>query len=84
MDDAILITEINDFIFCPASIYFHKLYGSLDNMIFQSEDQINGTAAHKSVDKGTYSSKNSILSGTDVYSENYIHNCHSTEPKALS
>lgn len=71
MDDAILITEINDFIFCPASIYFHKLYGSLDNMIFQSEDQINGTAAHKSVDKGTYSSKNSILSGTDVYSEKY-------------
>lgn len=27
----ILITELNDFIFCPASIYFHKMYGSRKN-----------------------------------------------------
>lgn len=71
MDDAILITEINDFIFCPASIYFHKLYGSLDTLLYQSEDQINGTAAHKRVDEGTYSSKSNILCGIDVYSEEY-------------
>jgi len=71
MDDAILITELNDFIFCPASIYFHRVYGSMDTMVYQSEDQLNGTAAHQSVDKGSYSTKKNILMGTDVYSEKY-------------
>ena len=28
MDDIILISNLNDFIFCPVSIYFHKLYGN--------------------------------------------------------
>lgn len=31
MDDLIIISNLNDFIFCPASIYFHKLYGSMDD-----------------------------------------------------
>ena len=34
-------------IFCPASIYFHKLYGGQDNLTYQTEAQINGTNAHK-------------------------------------
>ena len=46
MEDIILITELNDFIFCPASIYFHHLYGSRDPVLFQSEAQIKGTKAH--------------------------------------
>lgn len=71
MDDAILITELNDFIFCPVSIYFHKMYNGVDRMIFQSSDQINGTVAHEKVDNGTYSSRKNILKGMDVYSEKY-------------
>lgn len=55
MDESILITELNDFIFCPASIYFHQLYGSMDPMLYQTEDQINGTSAHTRVDTGKYS-----------------------------
>lgn len=42
MDDVIIISNLNDFIFCPASIYFHKLYGSEDNLMYQSSYQING------------------------------------------
>lgn len=71
MDNSILITELNDFIFCPVSIYFHKLYGDMDRIIYQSEYQINGTNAHKSVDEGEYSSLKSVLMGIDVYSERY-------------
>ena len=71
MDDAILITELNDFIFCPASIYFHHLYGSMDRMLYQSEFQINGTAAHEKVDNMTYSTQSSVLTGLEVYSEKY-------------
>lgn len=57
MQGEILITQLNDFIFCPASIYFHNLYGNTDRMLFQSNKQINGTAAHEKVDNHTYSSK---------------------------
>lgn len=71
MDDLILITELNDYIFCPASIYFHKLYGSMDRMIYQNSDQINGTAAHTTVDSSTFSTSKEILTGFDVYCEKY-------------
>lgn len=71
MDDAILITELNDFIFCPVSIYFHKMYKDMDRMIYQNTDQINGTAAHKKVDEGTYSTSKDVLMGLDVYSAKY-------------
>ena len=71
MNDQILITELNDFIFCPVSIYFHKLYGDTDRTLYQSSYQINGTDAHKTVDNKTYSSRSSIISGLDIYCEKY-------------
>ena len=71
MNDAILITELNDFIFCPVSIYFHKMYGNMDKMVYQCTDQINGTAAHENVDAGKYSTRKSILMGMDVFCEKY-------------
>ncbi|MDD7403446.1 MAG: type V CRISPR-associated protein Cas4 [Butyribacter sp.] len=71
MDDVILITELNDFIFCPASIYFHHLYGSRDTMLYQNEAQIKGTNAHMAIDTGRYSSDSEILQGLDVYCEEY-------------
>ena len=69
MDDLILITELNDFIFCPISIYFHKVYGNMDKTIYQSSDQINGTNAHSAVDNATYSSESHIFMALDVYCE---------------
>lgn len=71
MDDLIIISNLNDFIFCPASIYFHKLYGSEDRLMFQSKYQIDGTKAHEKIDNGQYSSRKCILMAIDVYSENY-------------
>lgn len=40
-------------------------------MVYQDTDQINGTAAHKTVDTNIYSTDHSILQGIDVYSERY-------------
>lgn len=71
MYEEILITQLNDFIFCPASIYFHMLYGDTNRMLFQSEKQINGTAAHETIDNNTYSSRKNIYTGLDVYCEKY-------------
>ena len=57
MEETILISYLNDFIFCPVSIYFHKLYGKLDKKLYQSEYQINGTNAHKAIDNKKYNVK---------------------------
>lgn len=71
MEDLILISNLNDFIFCPASIYFHGLYGGADKLTYQSAYQINGTKAHENVDAGKYSTRKSIITALDVYSQEY-------------
>ena len=71
MDDIIIISHLNDFIFCPASIYFHKLYGGEDTLLYQSHYQIDGTKAHESIDSNRYSTRNSVLTSIEVYSEKY-------------
>ena len=68
-ENYILISYLNDFVFCPISIYFHTLYGNLDKTLYQRTAQINGAYAHKSIDRGTYSSRKNILQAIDVYSE---------------
>lgn len=70
-EETIIITALNDFIFCPVSIYFHNLDMDSDDMTLQSSDQLNGKASHNVVDKGIYSSRQAVLSGIPVYSERY-------------
>lgn len=71
MDDIILISNLNDFIFCPVSIYSHGLYGGADVLTFQTKSQLNGTKVHESVDTGKYSTRKDIATGLDVYSGKY-------------
>lgn len=71
MYSEILITQLNDFIFCPASIYFHMLYGNTERIMYQNTSQINGTAAHSAIDSKAYSSRKNILTSIDVYSEEF-------------
>jgi len=67
-----MITQINDFIFCPRSIYFHDVYrNSLDTDLYQEKPQRVGQAAHKSVDTGQYSTRKNIITGIAVYSAHY-------------
>ena len=71
MEEMILISYLNDFIFCPISIYFHKLYGKMENKVYNSKSQINGINAHKSIDCKKYSNRKNILQSIDVYSYKY-------------
>ena len=71
MEEMILMTYLNDFIFCPVSIYFHKLYRNVDKELYQRKEQVNGTNAHKSIDKKTYSTKKNMLQAIDVYTSQY-------------
>ena len=67
----ILIANLNDFIFCPVSIYYHNLDYETDKMQYQDEYQINGTAAHSKSDSAAYSTRVDMLQGVAVYCEEY-------------
>jgi CRISPR-associated exonuclease Cas4 len=71
MESYILISTLNDFIFCPRSIYYHGLYRSFSREIYQQKPQIDGEAAHKTIDEGTYSTRVEIYQGLELYSEKY-------------
>ena len=71
MEEPIRITMLNDFIFYPESIYYHNLYGEKDRTAFQHSNQINGTKAHQTIDRKSYSNRKSVLCGIDVYCEQY-------------
>ncbi len=66
-ENPILISNLNDFIFCPVSIYFHLLEDDEERVLIQDSFQLNGTQAHKNSDFATYSSKRSMLQGMGVY-----------------
>ena len=71
MEDLILISQVNDFIFCLVSIYFHNLYMDQEKMLYQEKRQIDGTNAHKTIDKGSYSGRKKVLTSLEVYCEKY-------------
>lgn len=70
MENPLNITALNDFIFCPISIYYHNLYDGVDKTMFQCSDQINGTAAHSSIDSQKCTGSDYILS-LEVFCEKY-------------
>ena len=65
------ISNINDFIFCPLSIYYHQLYGDLKQELYYGQAQLDGKAAHATIDEKRYSTHKNILQGIDVYSDEY-------------
>jgi CRISPR-associated exonuclease Cas4 len=71
MEREIPISYLNDFIFCPRSIYYHQLYEQLSTRLYQRTPQIAGTFAHKAIDEKKYSTSKMVLQGIDVYSSVY-------------
>lgn len=65
------ISFLNDFIFCPRSIYFHQLYGALNTKMYQQTPQVAGKEAHATIDEGKYSTRKDVLQGLDVYCDRY-------------
>ena len=69
--DYILLSELNDFIFCPRSIYWHHIYGRYDKSLYHTTDQTLGTLAHRAIDQKKYSSRKTILQGIPIISHEY-------------
>ncbi len=71
METYMPIAYLNDFIFCPRSIYFHQLYGRMSQRVYHTTAQTKGKAAHKTIDTQRYTSSKDVLQGMEVYSEKY-------------
>lgn len=70
MENPIAISTINDFIFCPASIFYHNMYHDTEGLLYKAAPQVSGTYAHKTIDEGMPAEKNA-LAGIPVYSERF-------------
>lgn len=71
MEPYITLSFLNDFIFCPRSIYFHQLYSGLNHDLYKQKPQIAGEAAHGSIGSQSYSSRKNVLQDVEVFSEKY-------------
>lgn len=71
MDNYIPISTLNDFIFCPYSIYLHNVYMESDEGLYHATPQTRGKIAHETIDKKKASNRADDLQALPVISEKY-------------
>ena len=72
MEELLPITNLNDFLFCPRSLYFGNIFrNSRGQDAYQQTPQKTGLAAHQNIDAEAYSSRKNVLSGVMVYCEQF-------------
>ena len=67
MNDYIQLSTLNDFIFCPYSIYLHSVYMESDGDLYKAAPQTKGTLAHQGVDEKKGSTRKSDIMSLPVY-----------------
>jgi len=71
MDSLIQISKINDFIFCPHSLYLHTIFDNFSKEAYQESTQIVGSIKHENIENCSYSTSQDVLQGVPVYSNKY-------------
>ncbi len=71
MESYITLSQLNDFIFCPRSIYFHNLYARYNDYTYKQTPQILGKLNHEKIDKSEYSTRKDVLQGLSIFCEKY-------------
>ena len=71
MTDYITLSQLNDFLFDPKSLYFHTAFAQYEKEQYHQKAQIEGNIAHQSIDQGTYSNSKRYFLGKSVCSEEY-------------
>ena len=69
MDDYISISTLNDYIFCPYSIYLHNVYMEADERLYHATPQTQGAIAHSAVGKKTASTAKNEIQALPVSSD---------------
>ena len=71
MEDYISISTLNDFIFCPYSIYLHNVYMEADQGLYHATPQTKGKIAHEAIDKKKASNRADDLQALPIISDKY-------------
>lgn len=71
MESYIQISKINDFIFCPYSLYYHAIYEGFNEKTYHASPQTRGKIKHENIEEGKYSSAKRYLQGQEVYCNKY-------------
>lgn len=71
MDDYISISTLNDFIFCPYSIYLHNVYMETDEGLYHAAPQTKGRIVHEATDLKRSSNRAEDVLALPVISEEY-------------
>lgn len=71
MEFYIQISKINDFLFCPLSLYLHAMYENFDAREYHELPQTAGKLVHENIEAGKYSNEKRYIQGISVYSEKY-------------
>lgn len=69
VEDYIPISTLNDFIFCPYSIYLHNVYMETDEGLYHATPQTKGKLVHEPIDSKTSSNRSDDLLALPVFSE---------------
>lgn len=67
MIDYIPLSVLNDFIFCPYSIYLHNVYMEMDEDLYKATPQTKGSIVHQSIDEKKGSTRKCDLMSLPVY-----------------
>jgi len=70
-EDYISISTLNDFIFCPYSIYLHNVYMESDEGLYHATPQTRGRNAHETIDTKKASNRAGDLQSLLILSEKY-------------
>ena len=70
-EDYISISTLNDFIFCPYSIYLHNVYMESDEGLYHATPQTRGRNAHETIDTKKASNRAGDLQSLPIMSEKY-------------
>lgn len=68
MFTSVPISMLNDFVFCPYSIYLHNIYMEADEDTYHAVPQVRGKISHDTIDKKNYSSSKDVLVSLPVFS----------------
>ena len=61
--------KLNDFLFCPMSLYLHSIYENFSSSTFHSIFQVEGKLNHQNIEEKRYSTAKKFFQGTEVRSE---------------
>lgn len=67
-EEYITLSTLNDFIFCPYSIYLHNIYMEADEGLYHATPQTQGRIAHEAIDDKRCSTRKDDLMALPVYS----------------